>query len=329
MTQSIVGDGLHTRQLMQLIRSIAPTAASVLINGESGAGKELIAKAIHDQSERASQAFVAVNCGAIPGELMESELFGHKKGSFTGAIADREGKVAVADGGTLFLDEIGDMPMSMQVKLLRVLQEKIVLPVGSNQPKSVDIRVVAATHRVLEDEIKAGRFRADLYYRLNVVPLHVHPLRSRRDEVPALIRHFAKHFALANSPAIEFSEGFLSVMQRYDWPGNVRQIHNVIETLLILAPNDRKQLVGLDLLPAEIQNISRHAVNFDREQMMSFPLRGAREVFEREYLETQLHRFNGNISRMATFVGMERSALHRKMKALNISANLQEEGKKP
>ena len=175
MTQSIVGDGLHTRQLMQLIRSIAPTAASVLINGESGAGKELIAHAIHEQSDRAGQAFVAVNCGAIPAELMESELFGHKKGSFTGAIADREGKVTAADGGPLFLDEIGDMPMSMQVKLLRVLQEKIVLPVGSNQPKSVDIRVVAATHRVLEDEIKAGRFRADLYYRLNVVPLHVHP----------------------------------------------------------------------------------------------------------------------------------------------------------
>ena len=208
MTQSIVGDSAHTRQLMQLIRSIAPTPASVLINGESGAGKELIAHAIHDQSDRADQAFVAVNCGAIPAELMESELFGHKKGSFTGAIADREGKVTAADGGTLFLDEIGDMPMTMQVKLLRVLQEKMVLPVGSNQPKSVDIRVVAATHRVLEDEIKAGRFRADLYYRLNVVPLQVQPLRSRRDEVPALIRHFAKHFALAIRQPSNFLKAF-------------------------------------------------------------------------------------------------------------------------
>jgi sigma-54 specific flagellar transcriptional regulator A len=182
VTQAIVGESAHTRQLLQLIRSIAPTAASVLINGESGAGKELVAQAVHDQSDRSDRPFVAVNCGAIPAELMESELFGHKKGAFTGAIADHIGKVAVADGGTLFLDEIGDMPMNMQVKLLRVLQEKVVLPVGSNQPQSVDIRVVAATHRVLEDEIKAGRFRADLYYRLNVVPLQVQPLRSRRDE---------------------------------------------------------------------------------------------------------------------------------------------------
>ena len=234
MTQSIVGDSAHTRQLLQLIRSIAPTAASVLINGESGAGKELIAKAIHDQSDRVGQSFVAVNCGAIPAELMESELFGHKKGSFTGAIADHIGKVTAADGGTLFLDEIGDMPMSMQVKLLRVLQEKLVLPVGSNQPKSVDIRVVAATHRVLEDEITAGRFRADLYYRLNVVPLQVEPLRSRRDEVPALIRHFAVHFAAVDAPAIAFTDGFLTIMQRYDWPGNVRELENVLQRALVL-----------------------------------------------------------------------------------------------
>jgi transcriptional regulator with PAS, ATPase and Fis domain len=180
----------------------------VLINGESGAGKELIAQAIHDQSDRSGQAFVAVNCGAIPAELMESELFGHKKGSFTGAIADHAGKVTAADGGTLFLDEIGDMPMAMQVKLLRVLQEKVVLPVGSNQPQRVDIRVVAATHRILEEEIKEGRFRADLYYRLNVVPLQLQPLRSRRDEIPALIRHFGKQFALLMHRQLPLLTGF-------------------------------------------------------------------------------------------------------------------------
>ena len=355
MTQPIVGDGLHTRQLMQLIRSIAPTAASVLINGESGAGKELIAKAIHDQSERASQAFVAVNCGAIPGELMESELFGHKKGSFTGAIADREGKVTVADGGTLFLDEIGDMPMSMQVKLLRVLQEKIVLPVGSNQPKSVDIRVVAATHRVLEDEIKAGRFRADLYYRLNVVPLHVHPLRSRRDEVPALIRHFAKHFAPAGVPAIEFSESFLSVMQRYDWPGNVRELSNMVHRLTVLYPGQALQVthVAPSMLPAgmaelvcedpsdeqaslfdvfsdeplgksslssenDVESIIMHAQGFEDFRQRGQSLKGMLSEIEQDLIERALRESDGNVSRCAKLLRMQRTTLIERIKKYNL-----------
>ncbi len=353
--QSIVGDGVHTRQLMQLIRSIAPTAASVLINGESGAGKELIAKAIHDQSERASQAFVAVNCGAIPGELMESELFGHKKGSFTGAIADREGKVTVADGGTLFLDEIGDMPMSMQVKLLRVLQEKVVLPVGSNQPKSVDIRVVAATHRVLEDEIKAGRFRADLYYRLNVVPLHVHPLRSRRDEVPALIRHFAKHFAPAGVPGIEFSESFLSVMQRYDWPGNVRELSNMVHRLTVLYPGQALQAthVAPSMLPAgmaeliceepsdeqaslfdvfsdeplgksslspenDVESIIMHAQGFEDFRRRGQSLKGVLSEIEQDLIERALRESDGNVSRCAKLLRMQRTTLIERIKKYNL-----------
>ena len=355
MTQSIVGDSAHTRQLMKLIRSIAPTAASVLINGESGAGKELIAQAIHDQSDRAGQAFVAVNCGAIPGELMESELFGHKKGSFTGAIADREGKVTAADGGTLFLDEIGDMPMSMQVKLLRVLQEKIVLPVGSNQPKSVDIRVVAATHRVLEDEIKAGRFRADLYYRLNVVPLHVHPLRSRRDEVPALIRHFAKHFAPAGVPAIEFSESFLSVMQRYDWPGNVRELSNMVHRLTVLYPGQalKETYVAPSMLPAgmaeliceqpsdeqvslfdvfsdeplgksspspenDVESIIMHAQGFEDFRQRGQSLKGMLSEIEQDLIERALRESDGNVSRCAKLLRMQRTTLIERIKKYNL-----------
>ena len=355
MTQSIVGDSAHTRQLMQLIRSIAPTPASVLINGESGAGKELIAHAIHDQSDRADQAFVAVNCGAIPAELMESELFGHKKGSFTGAIADREGKVTAADGGTLFLDEIGDMPMTMQVKLLRVLQEKMVLPVGSNQPKSVDIRVVAATHRVLEDEIEAGRFRADLYYRLNVVPLQVQPLRSRRDEVPALIRHFAKHFALANSPAIEFSEGFLSVMQRYDWPGNVRELSNMVHRLTVLYPGQNLQMnhVAPSMLPAgmaeliceessdeqaslfdvlsdepfgdpslkpenDVESIIMHAQGFEDFRQRGQSLKGMLSEIEQDLIERALRESDGNVSRCAKLLRMQRTTLIERIKKYNL-----------
>ena len=246
MTQAIVGESAHTRQLLQLIRSIAPTAASVLINGESGAGKELVAQAIHDQSDRSDRPFVAVNCGAIPAELMESELFGHKKGAFTGAIADHTGKVAVADGGTLFLDEIGDMPMNMQVKLLRVLQEKVVLPVGSNQPQSVDIRVVAATHRVLEDEIKAGRFRADLYYRLSIFPIEIPPLRERHGDVPALIAAFLRSSKTDGRGSIEFSNEAVGQLEAYAWPGNVRELSNLIERLMVLYPN---QLIGEAELP--------------------------------------------------------------------------------
>ena len=195
MSETIIGNSAATQDLLTLIGAIAPTEASVLITGESGAGKELVAQGIHDKSLRNANPFVAVNCGAIPAELLESELFGHKKGSFTGAISDHVGRVQSAQAGTLFLDEIGDMPMAMQVKLLRVLQEKVVVPVGSNKPIHVDIRVVAATHRNLEEEIKAGRFRADLYYRINVVPVCVAPLRERREEVPALVEHFAKIFA--------------------------------------------------------------------------------------------------------------------------------------
>ena len=359
VTQAIVGESAHTRQLLQLVRSIAPTAASVLINGESGAGKELVAQAIHDQSDRSDRPFVAVNCGAIPAELMESELFGHKKGAFTGAIADHIGKVAAADGGTLFLDEIGDMPMNMQVKLLRVLQEKVVLPVGSNQPQSVDIRVVAATHRVLEDEIKAGRFRADLYYRLNVVPLQVQPLRSRREELPALIRHFAKHFASEDNPAIAFTDGFLEVMRRYDWPGNVRELSNMIHRLSVLYPGQTLHMnhVAPSMLPVgmaelvtettdsdqgslfdmmmqddasasddvgaveaenDIESIVMHAQGFEDFRQRGQSLKGMLSDIEQDLIERALQESDGNVSRCAKLLRMQRTTLIERIKKYNL-----------
>lgn len=361
MTQAIVGESAHTRQLLQLIRSIAPTAASVLINGESGAGKELVAQAVHDQSDRSDRPFVAVNCGAIPSELMESELFGHKKGAFTGAIADHIGKVAVADGGTLFLDEIGDMPMNMQVKLLRVLQEKVVLPVGSNQPQSVDIRVVAATHRVLEDEIKAGRFRADLYYRLNVVPLQVEPLRSRRDELPALIRHFAKLFAGQNTTAIAFTDGFLEVMQRYDWPGNVRELSNMVHRLSVLYPGQTLHMnhVAPSMLPVgmaelviektdsdqgslfdlmmqedgaaadggaeladeenDVESIVMHAQGFEDFRQRGQSLKGMLSDIEQDLIERALRESDGNVSRCAKLLRMQRTTLIERIKKYKLN----------
>lgn len=359
MTQAIVGESAQTRQLMQLIRSIAPTAASVLINGESGVGKELVAQAIHSQSDREKQPFIAVNCGAIPAELMESELFGHKKGAFTGAIADREGKVTAAHGGTLFLDEIGDMPMSMQVKLLRVLQEKVVLPVGSNQPLQVDIRVVAATHRVLEDEIKAGRFRADLYYRLNVVPLQVEPLRNRREELPALIRHFAKQFAQNDAPGIAFTDGFMQVMQRYDWPGNVRELSNMVHRLSVLYPgqtlhvnhvvasmlpagmselvaagadDDQASLFdvfmspdGSDAAPADgeatndVESIIVHAQGFEDFRQRGQSLKGMLSEIEQDLIQRALQESDGNVSRCAKLLRMQRTTLIERIKKYNLN----------
>lgn len=356
MSQVIVGESAQTRQLMQLIRSIAPTAASVLINGESGVGKELVAQAIHAQSDRVKQPFVAVNCGAIPAELMESELFGHKKGAFTGAIADHLGKVTAAHGGTLFLDEIGDMPMSMQVKLLRVLQEKVVLPVGSNQPQEVDIRVVAATHRVLEDEIKAGRFRADLYYRLNVVPLKVEPLRSRREELPALIRHFSKQFTPQDTPGIEFTDGFLQVMQRYDWPGNVRELSNMIHRLSVLYPGQTLHInhVASSMLPAGMielvqddaadeqgslfdimmsddpnrgqmedesdpESIIMRAQGFEDFRQRGQSLKGMLSDIEQDLIQRALKESDGNVSRCAKLLRMQRTTLIERIKKYNLS----------
>ena len=258
MQHLIIGSSEQTRRLQQLIDSIAPADVSVLVTGESGCGKELVAQAIHDRSDRRFRPFIAVNCGAIPADLLESQLFGHKKGAFTGAIADHRGKLQEADTGTLFLDEIGDMPLSMQVKLLRVLQERNVTPIGSNQLIDIDIRVVAATHRNLEDEIAAGRFRADLFYRLNVLPVQVVPLRDRRSEIPELIAHFAEGLKSVDRP-ITLAPGLSSLLQAYDWPGNVRELSNTVHRLSVLYPGQRLDLHDVDatmLPPGALEGLS-------------------------------------------------------------------------
>ncbi len=244
------------REIRKLIETIADSTATVLINGESGTGKELVAQALHHQSSRADANFVPLNCAAIPKELMESELFGHRKGAFTGALADRVGRFELAHGGTLFLDEIGDLSLDMQVKLLRVLQEKTVDPIGSSRPVEVDVRVVAATHRDLEKEVAEGRFREDLYYRLNVLPVRTPPLRERGDDIVLLARHYAEKFAHKGT-AITFTADFVEALKAYEWPGNVRELSNLIHRFSTLFAGQRLSLrsVPSAMLPKGLQKL--------------------------------------------------------------------------
>ncbi len=235
------------RALRTLIATVANSQATVLISGESGTGKELIARALHDESDRAGSRFVPVNCAAIPRELVEAELFGHRKGAFTGAVSDRVGRFELAHGGTLFLDEIGDLPLDIQVKLLRVLQERAVDPVGAMKPVEVDVRVVAASHKDLEAEVKAGRFREDLFYRLNVLPLQSPPLRRRVDDIPELSAFHAKRLAPKGRDAIRFSPDMLLALKSYNWPGNVRELINLVDRFTALFPG---QEIGLRTVPA-------------------------------------------------------------------------------
>ncbi|MET0399748.1 MAG: sigma-54 dependent transcriptional regulator [Longimicrobiaceae bacterium] len=233
----IVGKSFAVRQLLERVERVAPTDARVLITGENGTGKELVARAVHRLSPRANNPFIEVNCAAIPSELIESELFGHMKGSFTGAYEDRAGKFELANEGTLFLDEIGDMSHAAQAKVLRALQEGLITRVGGAKPIKVDVRVLAATNKDLEEEIRQGRFREDLYYRLNVIPLHVPPLRERREDIPMLVRHFAQQFARRMKRTIEtIPVDAMQALTRYDWPGNIRELQNLIERAVILSP---------------------------------------------------------------------------------------------
>ena len=253
---SIIGSSPPTLSLKRLIESVAHSDATVLIIGESGTGKELVAKSLHDCSPRAEKNLVPVNCGAIPRELIESELFGHKRGSFTGAVADRVGRFELAHGGTLFLDEIGDLALDMQVKLLRAIQERVVEPVGGGKPIKVDVRVVAATHKDLEHEVEAGRFREDLYYRLNVLPLTTPPLRERREDIPALMRHFSKLHASKGLPPIEPTPALIEALMGYQWPGNIRELSNLMARFSALFAG-RKVCLGdipREMLPKGLRN---------------------------------------------------------------------------
>ncbi|NBY70156.1 MAG: sigma-54-dependent Fis family transcriptional regulator [Betaproteobacteria bacterium] len=252
-----IGASTSAEALRALIARVASSTATALITGESGTGKELVARALHDQSDRSQANFVPINCAAIPTGLVESELFGHRKGSFTGAMTDRIGRFELANGGTIFLDEIGDLSLDMQVKLLRVLQERSVDPVGGTKSVPVDVRVVAATHRDLEQEIVAGRFREDLYYRLNVLPLNTPALRQRSQDVPVLLAHFATHFAQKGQTPISFAADFLGALQDYAWPGNVRELSNLVDRFSTLFSGQQLKMntVPPSLLPKGLQLI--------------------------------------------------------------------------
>lgn len=243
----IIGDSQATVFLRSLIKTLSASSSTALITGESGTGKELVAQSLHVQGPRAGGPFVPINCGAIPRELIESELFGHRKGSFTGAFSDRLGRFELAHGGTLFLDEIGDLPMDMQVKLLRVLQERCILPVGSSKEVPIDVRVVAATHKKLEAEVEAGRFREDLYYRINVLPVVTTPLRERPTDIAALIQFYADKHAIAGAKAVRFAPEMMQMLQAYAWPGNVRELSNLVDRFSTLYPS---QVLQVHTVPA-------------------------------------------------------------------------------
>ena len=318
----LVGKSAVIRGIRQSIDKIAPTASRVLVNGPSGSGKELAARCIHNKSDRRDERFVVANCARLASERVDAELFGSESLQSHRRVV---GLFEQAHKGTLYFDEICDLPLETQGKIVRAVNEQRFRRVGGNTEVVVDVRVISASSRDLAAEISAGRLREDLYYRLGVVPLTMPPLAQRREDIPLLAKHFTALVAkrLGVMP-FKISDEVLAAMQGYSWPGNVRQIHNVIETMLILAPNDRNEPIDLDLLPAEIHNVTRSGDETEMDTLMGLPLRGAREEFERAYLVTQLHRFDGNVSRVASFIGMERSALHRKLKAVNIASDYQE-----
>jgi two-component system nitrogen regulation response regulator NtrX len=317
----LVGISPPINQLRQQIDRVAPTGSRVLITGAPGSGKEVVGRLLHARSRRAAGPFVPVNCATMRPDRLEIELFGSEASN--DGTPRKIGTFERAHGGTLFLDEVADMPLETQGKIVRALQEQTFERVGGSRRVEVDVRVVASSNRELAAEIAASRFREDLFYRLNVVPIRVPALRERREDIPLLARHFIARGAEAARIAVrDFGEDSLAALQAYTWPGNVRQLRNVIDWLLIMAPGDASEPFRADMLPNEITAIAPSVVKWDKgSEIMTLPLRDAREVFEREYLLAQVTRFGGNISRTAAFVGMERSALHRKLKSLGVFGN--------
>jgi len=299
------------------IEKVAPTGSRVLITGPAGAGKEVVARRIHERSRRGEGPFVVLNCATLTPERLESELFGTEPG---GREPRTVGTLELAHKGTLLLDEVADMPIETQGKILRVLQEQSFRRIGGDTEVEVDVRVIAATNRDLQQEMGAGRFREDLFYRLNVVPIRVPPLRERREDVPMLARHFVRQTAENGGMAVRaLGEDAIAALQAYDWPGNVRQLRNVIDWILIMASGDPRESIRADQLPPEIGSATPATLKWEKGgEIMGMALREARETFEREYLISQVNRFGGNISRTAAFIGMERSALHRKLKSLGV-----------
>ncbi len=314
---TLVGSSGAISHLRQTIDKVAPTNSRILIVGPSGAGKELTARTLHVLSARAAAPFVVINAAAITPERMEVELFGIEQSN--GDQARKVGALEEAHGGTLFIDEIADMPRETQNKILRVLVDQTFQRVGGTNKVEVNVRIITSTARNLEEEIAAGRFREDLFHRLSVVPIRVPPLAERREDVPELVEHFMDQISQATGlPKRRIGTDAMAVLQTHDWPGNVRQLRNNVERLMILAGGDADAVITADMLPQDVGAMVPAMPKGGGEQLMGMPLREAREAFEREYLRAQISRFGGNISRTAEFVGMERSALHRKLKALGM-----------
>ncbi|KTC67964.1 transcriptional regulator FleQ [Legionella birminghamensis] len=326
--RSLVGNSESIRQVRKLIAQVANSEANVLILGESGTGKEVVARNIHALSERAGKPFIPINCGAIPAELLESELFGHEKGAFTGAITSRQGRFELANGGTLFLDEIGDMPLAMQVKLLRVLQERCFERVGSNKSIDVDVRILAATHRNLEQAIKEGKFREDLFYRLNVFPIDVPPLHARKDDLPLLINELVARIEGEGKPGVRLLPSALEVLEHYQWPGNVRELANLIERLSILYPNG---IVDIADLPSRFKAGTRSPgiIGSERETLLNImgQEQGADGIDLKEHLEKTevalisqaLNESDWVVAHAANYLNMRRTTLVEKMRKYGLT----------
>jgi two-component system nitrogen regulation response regulator NtrX len=313
----MIGNSVVMRALRKQIAMVAPTDGRVLISGESGTGKELVARAIHAQSRRANAPFVEVNSAAIPEELIESELFGHVKGAFTGATSAKKGKFELADGATIFLDEIGDMSQSVQAKVLRVLEEQRFEPVGSNNAIRVDVRVLAATNKRLDELIEQGTFRADLFYRLNVIPFEIPPLRERLEDVPLLVEHFNQKFSFAyNKKLKKFEQDAIEALQNYSWQGNVRELKNTIERVVIMHSKQKVSAADLPSFGGEEPPASSYRFPSFKE---------ATDAYQREFIQRKLEEAEGNITKAAEIMGVDRSHLYRRMKYLGIQVKEQKQ----
>jgi len=317
----LTGTSREIEDLREMIQIIAPTNAWVLIMGENGTGKELVARSIHRQSRKADAPFVEVNCAAIPEELIESELFGHEKGAFTGATGKKRGKFEMADGGTMFLDEVADMSLKAQAKILRILQEKKLERVGGTRYIDVDVRVLAATNKDLEKEMEAGMFRQDLYYRLHVIPLYVPPLRTRKDDIFPLVQRFLREFSSKEGiPEKYMTEGAIEMLKRHEWPGNVRELKNIVERLVIMTPTD---LITEDDIPPLT---GKHPWPEEALSNHTGSLKEAKADFEKNYIVQKLEDNDWNISRTAKILGLERSNLHRKIRIYGLDVKREDTG---
>ncbi len=328
-TTDISGHSAKVVQLKKIIQQVSLADVSVMVTGESGTGKEIVGRLIHSLSNRKQKPFVTVNCGAIPTDLLESELFGHEKGAFTGAITSRMGRFELAQGGTLFLDEIGDMPLAMQVKILRALQEKVIERIGSNKSIKVDVRIIAATHRNLEDEIKKGNFREDLFYRLNVFPIEMPSLRERKDDIPYLIDDLIARFKAESGVSLKLSNEAIQSLQQCTWNGNIRELSNLIERLFVLFPNQTVEVQHLPQkyqnqvsqdFPAELRNsqMTETVIVNQLSEQNQVNLREMLHNIELNFIKEALDQTNGIVSHAAQKLGMRRTTLIEKMKKFNI-----------